>query len=60
MTRQASQTVPLVISSFAGQYQTLFGQMMAAAGISIAPIILLTILLRNTILRGFADGLLKG
>lgn len=60
MTRQASQTVPLAISAFAGQYQTMFGQMMAAAAISVAPIIVLTILLRNTILRGFADGMLKG
>lgn len=60
MTRQNAQTVPLVISSFAGQYQTIFGQMMAAAAISIAPILLLTFLLRSTILRGFADGLLKG
>lgn len=60
MTRQSAQTVPLAISAFAGQYQTLFGQMMAAAAISVAPIIILTILLRNTILRGFADGILKG
>ena len=60
MTRQSSQTVPLVISAFAGQYQTVFGQMMAAAAISIAPVIILAILLRNHILRGFADGILKG
>ena len=60
MTRQESQTVPLVISAFAGQYQTLFGQMMAAAAISIAPVIVLAILLRKTILSGFADGMLKG
>ena len=60
MTRQTSQTVPLAISAFAGQYQTVFGQMMAAAAVSVAPIIILTILLRNTILRGFADGMLKG
>jgi multiple sugar transport system permease protein len=60
MTRQSSQTVPLVISAFAGQYQTVFGQMMAAAAISIAPVVLLAILLRNHILRGFADGILKG
>jgi multiple sugar transport system permease protein len=59
MTRQSSQTVPLAISAFAGQYQTMFGQMMAAAAISVAPIIVLTILFRNTILRGFADGMLK-
>lgn len=60
MTRQTAQTVPLVISAFAGQYQTVFGQMMAAAAISVAPIIILTIILRNSILRGFADGMLKG
>jgi multiple sugar transport system permease protein len=60
MTRQSTVTVPLAISAFAGQYQTVFGQMMAASALSIAPIIVLTILLRNTILRGFADGMLKG
>ena len=60
MTRQASQTVPLVISSFAGQYQTVFGQMMAAAALSIAPVVVLAVLLRKTILTGFADGMLKG
>lgn len=60
MTRQSAQTVPLVISAFAGQYQTVFGQMMAAAAISVAPVIILAILLRNHILRGFADGILKG
>jgi multiple sugar transport system permease protein len=60
LTRQESQTVPLVISSFAGQYQTLFGQMMAASAISIAPVIVLAVLLRKTILSGFADGMLKG
>ena len=60
LTRQESQTVPLVISSFAGQYQTLFGQMMAASAISIAPVVVLAILLRKTILSGFADGMLKG
>ena len=60
MTRQSSQTVPIVISAFAGQYQTVFGQMMAAAAISIAPVVILAVLLRNHILRGFADGMLKG
>ena len=60
LTRQESQTGPLVISSFAGQYQTLFGQMMAASAICIAPVIVLAILLRRTILSGFADGMLKG
>ncbi|MBZ9677177.1 carbohydrate ABC transporter permease [Mesorhizobium sp. ES1-1] len=60
LTRQHAQTVPLVIAQFAGQYQTVFGQMMAAAVISVTPVILLAILFRNQIIRGFADGMMKG
>ncbi len=60
MTRQQTQTVPLVISAFAGQYQTVFGQMMAAAAIAVLPVIVLAVLLRHHVLRGFADGMLKG
>lgn len=60
LTRQQAQTVPLVIAQFAGQYQTVFGQMMAAAVICVAPVILLAILFRNQIIRGFADGMMKG
>lgn len=60
LTRQSAQTVPLVISQFAGQYQTVFGQMMAAAVISVAPVIALAVLFRDQIIRGFADGMTKG
>lgn len=60
LTRQHAQTVPLVIAQFAGQYQTVFGQMMAAAVISVTPVIILAILFRNQIIRGFADGMMKG
>ncbi|WP_428030768.1 carbohydrate ABC transporter permease [Ancylobacter sp.] len=60
LTRQSAQTVPLVIASFAGQYQTVFGQMMAAAIISVAPVIALAIIFRDQIVRGFADGMMKG
>lgn len=60
LTRQSAQTVPLVIAQFAGQYQTVFGQMMAAAVISVAPVILLAILFKDQIVRGFADGMMKG
>jgi multiple sugar transport system permease protein len=60
LTRQSAQTVPLVIAQFAGQYQTVFGQMMAAAVISVAPVILLAVLFRDQIVRGFADGMMKG
>lgn len=60
LTRQHAQTVPLVIAQFAGQYQTVFGQMMAAAVICVLPVILLAVLFRNQIIRGFADGMTKG
>ena len=60
LTRQSAQTVPLVIAQFAGQYQTVFGQMMAAAAISVTPVILLAIVFRDQIIRGFADGMTKG
>ena len=60
LTRQHAQTVPLVIAQFAGQYQTVFGQMMAAAVISVAPVILLAIVFRNQVIRGFSDGMMKG
>ena len=60
LTRQSAQTVPLVISQFAGQYQTVFGQMMAAAVISVAPVILLAVVFRDQVIRGFADGMMKG
>lgn len=60
LTRQQAQTVPLVIAQFAGQYQTVFGQMMAAAVISVAPVIVLAVLFRDQIIRGFADGMMKG
>jgi multiple sugar transport system permease protein len=60
LTRQEAQTVPLVIAQFAGQYQTVFGQMMAAAVISVAPVIAMAIVFRNQVVRGFADGMTKG
>ncbi|PZM12978.1 carbohydrate ABC transporter permease [Rhizobium tubonense] len=60
LTRQSAQTLPLVIANFAGQYQTVFGQMMAAAAVSVLPVVLLAIVFRNKIIRGFADGMAKG
>ena len=52
--------MPLAISQFAGQYQTVFGQMMAAALMSVLPVVLLAILFRHTIMKGFAEGMTKG
>jgi multiple sugar transport system permease protein len=60
LTRLQSKTVPVVISDFTGQYQSAFGQMIAAATIASLPVILLAILTRRYILLGFAEGALKG
>ena len=56
LTRQSARTVPLVISQFAGQYQTVFGQMMAAAALAIAPVVALAILFREHDHEGFRRG----
>ena len=60
LTRQNAQTVPLVISQFAGQYQTVFGQMMAAAAMAVAPVVLLAVIFRRSIMQGFSEGMIKG
>jgi multiple sugar transport system permease protein len=60
LTRQNAQTVPLVISQFAGQYQTVFGQMMAAAAMSVAPVVVLAVIFRRSIMQGFTEGMIKG
>jgi multiple sugar transport system permease protein len=60
LTRQNAQTIPLVISQFAGQYQTVFGQMMAASAMAIAPVVVLAVLFRKYLMRGFSEGMTKG
>jgi multiple sugar transport system permease protein len=60
LTRQNAQTVPLVISQFAGQYQTVFGQMMAASTMAVAPVVILAVVFRKFLMRGFTEGMTKG
>jgi multiple sugar transport system permease protein len=60
LTRRDAQTVPLAISQFAGQYQTAFGPMMAAAALSVAPVVALAVLFRRQIMLGFTEGVMKG
>jgi multiple sugar transport system permease protein len=60
LTRQNAQTIPLVISQFAGQYQTVFGQMMASSAMAIAPVVVLAVLFRKYLMRGFSEGMTKG
>jgi len=37
-----------------------FGQMMAAATLAVAPVVALAVVFRNRIMRGFAEGMVKG
>ena len=60
LTRTHTKTVPIAISEFAGQYQTRVGQMLAAATLASIPVVLLAILFRKAVLRGFAEGAVKG
>ena len=60
LTRVQIKTAPIAIAEFSGQYQTLYGQMLAAAVLASLPVIVLAIVFRKLILRGFAEGAVKG
>jgi multiple sugar transport system permease protein len=60
LTRLHTKTVPIAISEFAGQYQTRIGEMMAAAVLACIPVVVLAIVFRRAILKGFAEGAVKG
>jgi len=60
LTRLQTKTAPIAISEFAGQYQTAVGQMVAAATLASVPIIALALVFRSYILKGFAEGAIKG
>jgi multiple sugar transport system permease protein len=52
--------VPIKISEFAGQYETAFGQMLAASMLASIPVVVMAIIFRRYILLGFAEGAVKG
>jgi multiple sugar transport system permease protein len=60
LTRINIKTAPLAIAEFAGQYQTLYGQMLAAAVLASIPVVVLAIVFRRFILQGFVEGAVKG
>jgi multiple sugar transport system permease protein len=60
LTRINIKTAPLAIAEFAGQYQTLYGQMLAAAVLASIPVVVLAIFFRRFILQGFVEGAVKG
>jgi multiple sugar transport system permease protein len=60
LTRIDVKTVPIAIAEFSGQYQTLYGEMLAAAVLASVPVVLLAILFRGFIVKGFVEGAVKG
>jgi multiple sugar transport system permease protein len=59
LTRIHVKTAPIAIAEFSGQYQTLYGQMLAAAVLASIPVVVLAIVFRRFILEGFVEGAIK-
>lgn len=60
LTRVQIKTAPIAIAEFSGQYQTLYGQMLASAVLASVPVVILAIVFRRFILQGFVEGAVKG
>jgi multiple sugar transport system permease protein len=59
LTRINVKTASIAIAEFSGQYQTLYGQMLASAVLASIPVVALAIIFRRFILEGFAEGAIK-
>lgn len=59
LTRIQVKTAPIAIAEFSGQYQTLYGQMLASAVLASIPVVVLAIIFRRFILEGFVEGAIK-
>jgi ABC-type glycerol-3-phosphate transport system permease component len=53
-------TVPVAIALFRGQYQVPWGQILAAAVVATAPVLLLVALFQRRIVQGLTAGAVKG
>jgi multiple sugar transport system permease protein len=60
LSSSRTKTVPLTIAEFSGQFQTLYGEMIAASVISSIPVVLLAIVFRRYLVEGFVEGSVKG
>jgi multiple sugar transport system permease protein len=59
LTRINVKTAPIAIAEFSGQYQTLYGQMLASAVLASIPVVVLAIIFRRFVLEGFVEGAIK-
>jgi multiple sugar transport system permease protein len=60
LTSTNARTAPIAIAEFAGQYTSRYGQMVAAAVLASIPVIVLAVVFRQYILKGFVEGAVKG
>lgn len=59
LTRSAAKTSPVGIQEFTGMYGTDWGKLTAAATVIVAPILVLTLILRRRIVSGLTFGAVK-
>ncbi len=60
LTRIHVKTASIAIAEYSGQYQTLYGQMLASAVLASIPVVALAVICRRFILEGFVEGAIKG
>lgn len=60
LTGLRTKTAPIAIAEFAGQYQTLYGQMIASSVLASVPVVALAVIFRKYIIEGFVEGSVKG
>jgi multiple sugar transport system permease protein len=60
LTNDATNTLPVGIRLFVGNYQNRYDLMMAAATIATIPVLILFFLLQKHIVRGLTAGAVKG
>ena len=59
LTRNAVKTAPVGISEFTNMYGTQWGSLTAAATVTVAPILVMTLLLRRRVVEGLTFGAVK-
>ncbi|RYC29235.1 carbohydrate ABC transporter permease [Lichenibacterium minor] len=59
LTRSAAKTAPVGISEFTNMYGTQWGSLTAAATVTVAPILLATLVLRRRLVEGLTFGAVK-
>ena len=59
LSRSAIKTAPVGISEFTNMYGTQWGTLTAAATVTVAPILLITLLLRRRVIEGLTFGAVK-